>query len=142
MISAHTTQRQACWQWIKFLSTVDAATGMPARRSVAESEAYQRRVGEEVAAVYLANLNQASASKTPAARPAWMSSPVTLWLGQAVSQIIRDNVSVEEALAVAQGKFEAYRNCVIDRDAFYDLTAQYDCSREVDPTIPNFIGSR
>ncbi len=141
MISANTSQRQACWQWIKFLTTVDAATGMPARRSVAESETYRRRVGDEVAAVYLANLNQAGASDTPAVRPAWMSSPATLWLGQAVAQILRDNVPVEEALAAAQQKFEAYRNCVIDRDAFYDLNVQYECSREVDPTIPDFIGS-
>lgn len=55
-----TAQRQACWEWIKFLSEQPLTGGfgnsVPARRSVAQSAAYAQAVGEEQAAVNLSSV--------------------------------------------------------------------------------------
>jgi ABC-type glycerol-3-phosphate transport system substrate-binding protein len=54
-IYAQTEHPDACWQWITFLGQQMSPDGehlhrlIPARRSVAESKAYEQLVGEEVA---------------------------------------------------------------------------------------------
>jgi multiple sugar transport system substrate-binding protein len=49
-ISAKTEHLQASWQWIVFLSRQMPPSSMPARRSLARSDAYEDAVGEEAAA--------------------------------------------------------------------------------------------
>ena len=136
-ISHDTPYRQECWQWIKFLTTFDVNLGMPARRSVAESAAYRQRVGDEVASANLASIDQMKTTFIPAANSGWMGVGYR-WFTRAVAQIALDDVPVEEALTTAQEMFEAYRNCIIDRDAFQDANVQQECVREVDPTMPDF----
>ncbi len=52
-ISADTENVQACWQWITFLTGQPSATqGLPARRSVAESNEYREQIGAERADAY------------------------------------------------------------------------------------------
>jgi multiple sugar transport system substrate-binding protein len=58
-ISAQTAHPQACWQWIDFLSRQMTYRLMPARKSLAESSAYEARVGENVAAVARASMENA-----------------------------------------------------------------------------------
>jgi hypothetical protein len=54
---AQTEHPEACWKWLTFLSEQAAVVqGVPARRSVAESDAYRQQMGAETADVYLATL--------------------------------------------------------------------------------------
>jgi ABC-type glycerol-3-phosphate transport system substrate-binding protein len=55
-ISADTEHPDACWEWLMFLNNQIPPYTMPARRSLAESDAYRQRVGEEEASVALASI--------------------------------------------------------------------------------------
>jgi ABC-type glycerol-3-phosphate transport system substrate-binding protein len=55
-ISARSKQIEASWQWISWVSKQVPRRGMPARRSVAESKAYEDSVGEADAATVRATL--------------------------------------------------------------------------------------
>ncbi|UCC62925.1 MAG: extracellular solute-binding protein [Anaerolineae bacterium] len=141
-ISAHTQAGQACWLWITFLTgQPEAVWGVPARRSVVESESYRRQVGDERAAVYEASVAGAERapsfqlfSDQPWLRFAWF------WLSQAHTQVVTGQASVEEALAAAQQTFDDYRACVIVRDAFFDQEEQQACALEVDPALADMLG--
>jgi multiple sugar transport system substrate-binding protein len=49
-ISVRSAHPEASWQWISFLSRQMPSEGMPARRSLAASDAFETAVGEQVAA--------------------------------------------------------------------------------------------
>lgn len=140
-ISAQTEARQACWQWITFLTErPDLAQGLPARRSVAESDAYRQRVGEEQVAVYQASVagTGRSSDLDIFSGQGWMGAGI-LWLGRAYDQVVNGEVGVEAALNSAQKMAEDYRACIITQDAFTDSQAQQDCALDVDPSLPGFL---
>jgi ABC-type glycerol-3-phosphate transport system substrate-binding protein len=60
-ISPRTKHPQACWSWIVFLSRQISSNARlaPARRSLVESAEYKRLVGEELASVVQAALENA-----------------------------------------------------------------------------------
>ena len=58
-ISSDTVQPDACWRWIRFLSWQMTYRLMPARRSLADSEEYERLVGEDIAVAARASLESA-----------------------------------------------------------------------------------
>jgi multiple sugar transport system substrate-binding protein len=139
-ISAQTENKQACWQWITFLSEQPTAVqGMPARLSVAQSDAYRQMVGAEHADAYLASV---SSSDRPSAfqlftEEEWLTNAI-YWYGQAFGQIVDGKASVEDALAVAQKLADDYRACVIAGGDFGQKAAQA-CAKETDPTLPDFL---
>jgi maltose-binding protein MalE len=59
VISADTEFPDACWEWIVYLSHQTPPEGMPVRKSVLDSEAFEEEVGEEMAAVTRAAIEQA-----------------------------------------------------------------------------------
>ena len=141
-ISSHTQARQACWQWISYL-TGQLATiwGVPSRRSVVQSEAFRQRVGAERAAVY-------EASVAPADRPPtfyaysdqqWLVATI-LWLAQAHGQVLEGEASVEMALEDAQQRCDDFRACITARDAAFDPEGQKACLEEIDPALASLIG--
>jgi ABC-type glycerol-3-phosphate transport system substrate-binding protein len=139
-ISADTDNREACWQWITFLSDhPEANQGLPARRSVAESDEYKRLVGADKAEAYLASVGD---SDRPSAfqifsEEDWLGWGI-FWYGQAFGQVLEGDVTVEEALDAAQKLADDYRACVIAGDDFGDSAAQA-CAKQVDPTLPDFL---
>jgi multiple sugar transport system substrate-binding protein len=139
-ISAGAENRQACWQWITFLSGEPGAVqGLPARRSVAESEAYRQQVGAERADAYLAsvaNVDRPSSFQTFSDEE-WLGTSI-FWLGQAYGRVVEGELSVEDALAAAQQLADDYRACVVAADDFSEETANA-CAQEVDPTLPAFL---
>jgi ABC-type glycerol-3-phosphate transport system substrate-binding protein len=58
-ISSQAPHPDACWQWVAFLSQQVPGRQAPARRSLAESTAYEQRVGGDVAAVARASMDDA-----------------------------------------------------------------------------------
>jgi multiple sugar transport system substrate-binding protein len=141
-ISAQTEHRQACWQWITFLSgEPSVAQGMPARRSVAESDAYRQQVGEDRAAAYLASI--ADAEKPSdfqlMSEEEWMGGAL-YWLGQAYGQVLDGKATVEEALDNAQKLADDYRACVVASGDFSRKSWQA-CVREIDPSLPSILFS-
>jgi ABC-type glycerol-3-phosphate transport system substrate-binding protein len=138
-ISARAENPQACWQWIAFLSgQPEAVQGLPARRSVAESEAYRQQVGEERVAAYLASVAGLERPFQIFSEESWLRGAI-YWLFQAYGQVLKGEASVEEALGIAQRMADDYRACVMARDAFSDRGGWQACLIEVDPTLPDFV---
>jgi multiple sugar transport system substrate-binding protein len=134
-ISAGAQDPEACWQWIRFLTDQpSAAQGLPARRSVAESDEYRRLVGVERVAVYLASAVEEPSSYQLVFREGWLGGGA-FWLARAYSQVLAGEASVEEALAAAQALADDYRACVIT-SGNHDEQAWQRCVLETDPTIP------
>jgi hypothetical protein len=61
------------------------------------------------------------------------------WLFRAYTQAVNGEASVETALAEAHGLAEAYRACIISRDALYEREGWEACLREVDPNLPQSL---
>lgn len=139
-ISADTAHRQACWEWLTYLSAQpDAVQGLPANRTVAESDAYRRRVGESRAAAYVASVADADqpSSFQVYEEEEWLGGAL-FWLTQAYGKVVSGELTAEEALAEAQGLAERYRGCVLAAD---DITMDVwrACVMETDPTLPEFL---
>jgi ABC-type glycerol-3-phosphate transport system substrate-binding protein len=139
---ADSDARQACWEWITFLTeTPTILQGFPARRSVAESAAFDQRVGAERAAAYrvsVAAAEQPSLYQTLSESGGWAVLTV-YWLSQAYGQVLEGELSVEQALEAAQELADDYRACIVARDAFYDQVECQACLLETDPTLPDFL---
>jgi multiple sugar transport system substrate-binding protein len=135
-ISAQTEHPQACWDWIKFLSErAEQITGLPARRSLAQSEGYRRKVGQDkVTALSRAFL---AADRLTAFldeyKPGWTSEQLR-WLAQAYDAVLARELNVDAALTEAQHKADAYQNCLAAQDGFDDSAAWEACSAEVQAT--------
>jgi multiple sugar transport system substrate-binding protein len=140
-ISADTQARQACWQWMTYLTgQVDVLKGVPARKSVAESEAYQQQVGPERAAAYLASFGggTSSAYQFFSGKNSWLSYSV-FWLSKAYGQVADGTAPVDKALADAQKLADDFRACVVQNKAESDSAQQRQCVKQVDPSIPDFL---
>jgi ABC-type glycerol-3-phosphate transport system substrate-binding protein len=132
-ISANTEARQACWSWITYLTQQSTVTsGLPARQSVAQSAEYRQRVGDEQANAYLASVgsgSQASFFQRISDDGNWLGF-ASFWLSSAYTQVINGDMTVEEALNAAQESVDAYRDCVITKNAFQDPEAMRTCLSE------------
>jgi multiple sugar transport system substrate-binding protein len=132
-ISAQSDARQACWSWITFLTEQpNAATGLPARQSVAESAAYREQVGAEQADAYLASVSsgsRASFFQRVSDEGNWLGF-ASFWLSDAYDRVVNGEMTVEESLAAAQESVDSYRDCVIANDAFQDPQAMMECLSE------------
>jgi len=139
-ISATTENHLACWQWITFLTgQAEAVQGFPARRSVAESEAYRQRVGADKADAYMASIMDVA---EPSALQVisdedWLGGAL-LWLYQAYGKVLDGKAGVEEALDEAQRLADDYRACVISGDDF-SQAAWEACLKQTDPNLPSFL---
>jgi ABC-type glycerol-3-phosphate transport system substrate-binding protein len=137
-ISSQTQARQACWEWITFLTTQpSAASGLPARQETAESDEYRQQVGEEQADAYLASISvgdRASFFQRMSDEGNWLMF-ASMWLSNAYDSIVEGEMTVEEALADAQTKVDDYRTCVIANDAFEDMQALRACVQETGGAI-------
>jgi len=132
-ISAQAVAPQACWEWIRFLTTeTSVVQGFPARRSVATSDAYRQQVGTERATAYLTSVE---GSQRPSvfqriAGQEWLGAYL-VWLEQAYKQIVEEDVLPEDALAVARDKADDYRACVIANGSINDSPSYRECMNQV-----------
>jgi ABC-type glycerol-3-phosphate transport system substrate-binding protein len=101
-ISDQAQHPDACWQWVAFLSHQVPGRFIPVRRSVAESVAYERRAGGEVAAVARASIESAG---LPSPEIAAFEGASGI-LGQAIDDIVHGRSTPVEAMAWAQRESE------------------------------------
>ena len=134
-ISAETESREACWNWMSFLTDQpNVGSGLPARISVAESDAYRQQVGDEQAEAFLTSINvgsQPSFFQHLMNRANWLFFSLN-WLQEAYDATIAEEMTVEEALEIAQAKVDTYRSCIISHDAYQDFEGMQTCAAEVE----------
>jgi multiple sugar transport system substrate-binding protein len=141
-ISVDTQAKQACWTWITYLTgQASVVQGVPARRSVAESEAYKQKVGAERATAYLASFGESGTSSAYqffSGKNSWLSYSI-FWLSKAYGQVVDGKVPVDKALADAQKMADDYRACVVQNKAESDTKQQRKCVKQVDPSLPDLL---
>jgi ABC-type glycerol-3-phosphate transport system substrate-binding protein len=125
-ISAETEQRQACWQWITFLTRQDPGGGVPAYIPVAESEEFRLRAGA-AADLMLQTATQMGEQMVAQSLnwmylPGYVRSPNWLnmqgWYQIALTRMLEEEISAEEALAATQAEFDAFYRCVVELELF------------------------
>jgi len=139
-ISRRTADPGACWSWLVFLSGQPGAfIGVPARRSVTESAAWEATVGEEEAAVYRTALSRSPVDGRTDSADAQLAYPLWLWWNDALAAAFgSENPAV--TLAEAQRKAEAYLDCITSIPESTGCSEEQStaCAREVDPEFKTF----
>jgi ABC-type glycerol-3-phosphate transport system substrate-binding protein len=137
-ISAQSEARQACWNWITFLTEQPNATaGLPARQSVAELAAYREQVGAEQADAYLASVSggsRASFFQRISDEGNWLGL-ASFWLSDAYNRVVDGEMTVKESLDAAQESVDAYRDCIIAKDGYQDPEAMRECLSEAGANV-------
>ncbi|PKO05321.1 MAG: hypothetical protein CVU41_11835 [Chloroflexi bacterium HGW-Chloroflexi-3] len=137
-ISSESQNSQACWLLAKYLSKEPSLyTGIPARKSVANSPAWKSSVGIEKAEIYLQALQQSQLAKN-LTYPDFLLWPYRNWLGQVVFAV-KQGHEIQQELAVAQQKADAYYSCIspIDWNTLNEEMVKQnviDCVKEADPS--------
>jgi ABC-type glycerol-3-phosphate transport system substrate-binding protein len=143
-ISAETEARQACWNWIAFLTQQPTAWGLPACQEVAESNAYRQAVGDERADAYIASVSSGSGAsfvQRLSDAKAWFRFAYA-WLANAYDRIVAGDMSVEEAMNAAQEAADIHRDCAITNNALQppDWDALGACYEEANAAVPDLAG--
>lgn len=139
-IAADTQDAAGCWEWLTYLSRDPAGYAMkmrfPARRSVADSAAYQQHVPADSLAMYQAyrtalDANPATIDPTHAID---FSDPrfELFWFYQAVDRAMRGD-NLDDALRRAQETTRQYLACV--QGGGYSG----QCTRQVDPDYAGWL---
>lgn len=136
-ISAKTQHPQACWAWFKFLSSNPTmlARILPARRSVAESEAFLQVQPSDQRALIDATRATLKAPVRTTGDPDIINHPSfdTYWLFEALTAVIKRGASLEQELAEAQRMTTAYVDCLAQPSS-----TPAACARQVDPQYWGF----
>jgi len=136
-ISRQAENPQACWTLIKFISEQPGVyPGVPARRSVAESTAWEALVGRENAAIFRLSLSRAQQSEDIEENSP-ISGPLFDWQREAIVAVINGE-NPAQATTEAQSKAEAYLACVAaeDRSSLNEKELQEKvnaCAKQADP---------
>lgn len=136
-ISAKTQHPQACWAWFKFLSSNPTmlARTLPARRSVAGSEAFLQVQSPDQRALIDATHATLKASVRTTTDPDILNHPSfdTYWLFEALSAVIDRGASLEQELVEAQRITTVYVDCLAQPSS-----TPAACARQVDPQYRGF----
>lgn len=132
-ISAQTEQQDACWRWLKHLSTemVDTySTNFPARRSVLESETFAAQASPgtlEVYEAYSEALDRAPLSQHETTNSrSWAME--YYWFHQALDRALQGE-DLEQELIEAQRTTEDYIECARQNEEEYGQA----CYKQIDP---------
>jgi ABC-type glycerol-3-phosphate transport system substrate-binding protein len=135
-ISGQADHPEACWDWIRYLSDqAEAFSGVPARRSLAESSNWEAIVGPEKAEAYRAAVSMTTIPlEMDQSAIGW---PFYNWQYQVFSAVL-EGADPQQSLSEAQQKAEAYLACMAEVDtsglsgeAMY--TQANSCARQADP---------
>jgi multiple sugar transport system substrate-binding protein len=138
-ISAQTQHPDVCWQWLKFLSGDVSTLGegdFPARRSVAESDAFLKQApagAAEVYAAYRPALDRAPTAGSQDGGPNWAQIDL-FWFFRAADRALQGK-DLDRELADAQAKTEQFVTCVRGGGA------PLACAKQADPTYAGLAGN-
>lgn len=140
-ISADSAHPEVCWEWFKFLTARQYPRGgaIPARRSLAESDTFRERVGDEAAEALLFSVKRSDniGLQVDSAYP--QLGRIVYWFERAYVNVV-DGMDAEQALGDAQRKAEAYVVCLKEREGFGDRRVALACAREADPEYRGWRG--
>jgi multiple sugar transport system substrate-binding protein len=103
LISSHTQHREACWNWVAFLSQQPSYRLVPARRSLLVADEYEQEVGAEVAMAARDSLDSAIMISPHLAAFAQVIEETFF---PAVEAVLAQEARPEEALTSAQHEAE------------------------------------
>jgi ABC-type glycerol-3-phosphate transport system substrate-binding protein len=136
-ISAYTQEARICWDWIVFLSEQPALfPGVPARRSVAESAAWESFVGPSEAVAFRAALERVRFPEQSGGPELYASWPLYIWRSEAVKAALGDG-DLRFFLEDLQLKAENFLDCTRTLDT--NMSAEQvemeveNCARQADP---------
>jgi multiple sugar transport system substrate-binding protein len=139
-ISASSQQAQNCWEWLKFLSA-DANPnnlqgGIPARRSIAESEAFTKQAGPDQVEIYKAYADALKREGTPGDDPAVLYGRIDMyWFYKAIDETIAKDADLAQGLTEAQKASTAYLECLAKSGKPLKVAT---CANQVDPTYQGY----
>ncbi|HWQ15521.1 MAG TPA: extracellular solute-binding protein [Roseiflexaceae bacterium] len=135
-IAAGTQNAQACWEWLKFLSTdITSVYGdFPARISVAQGETFGQQAPPERMEIYRAYAEVLRRPSTPGDDPAVLYSGQLdpYWLWKAIMATVEEDADLAVGLEEAQRLTTAYAECVAGGEK------PPACALKVDPEYQGF----
>lgn len=135
-ISVDAAHPRACWDWLVFLTGRPGEWGgLPARRSIAESEAFRQQVGEELADAYQFAMAHGQDLATQQADKDSQIGLSRYWFYAAYDRIIAGE-ETETTLAWAQDMAEAFSVCLASREDTESQELLKTCVTEADPDFP------
>jgi ABC-type glycerol-3-phosphate transport system substrate-binding protein len=147
-ISAESDVKQACWDWVRFLSDQpNIFEVVPVRKSILSSPSYAAAVGDDLAAVY--EISMANATFRGGINV--VTRPIDSWVTQSLQSLVAGK-NPEIVLTEAQWKAENFIDCLADHDLTHeviylvstentDVRAQIGaCALEVDPDFVTTYG--
>lgn len=136
-ISGKSQNAQACWTWIQYLSEQpDALSGVPARKSVAASSAWETKAGIEKALIYRAALEQINSGLRPASWEDNVLTSMFSFSGQAIKDVFA-GTEAGVALSTAQRKADFVPQC-LEQANYLNLPSKeresivYSCLQQAD----------
>jgi ABC-type glycerol-3-phosphate transport system substrate-binding protein len=136
-ISASTDKAQACWEWLKFLSSdiSNLQGAIPARTSVLQSDAFKKQATPDVIA-----LAETYADALKQSRPASQSSDPnafymmdTYWFFKALDDAAQNKAPLDQALAEAQEFTTKWMECLQQQP-----NKPATCAAQTDPDYKGF----
>lgn len=137
-ISSQSQNPQACWLLARYLSEEPSLySGIPARKSVANSPDWISSVGIEKGEIYFKALQQSQPSEN-LAYPDLLLMPYRNWLGQVVFAV-KQGHEIQQELASAQQKADVYQTCIssINWNVLNEKLVKQnviDCAKKADPS--------
>lgn len=150
-INRSTLYPEACYRWISTIAAHPGliGQGMPARHAHLDSQELLAAQGAKNVELYHIFYDQLQSSNAVFIPSPWVGSAsltgswLEYWLYEAFSAYVMDDADLEQVLAEAQIKAEAYIGCVgnlPERDPSQDYNALYElyteCAVDIDPSIP------
>jgi ABC-type glycerol-3-phosphate transport system substrate-binding protein len=127
-ISRQAENPEACWEWLKFLSSQPVIfQGIPLRSSVLASPDLDAFLGAETAAAYRAVMARPVREFVIRGEP-FNSVPLFWWWNETLADIFK-GADPQRVLTELRQKAEVYRDCMIATDA-QDYGA---CAQQADP---------
>jgi ABC-type glycerol-3-phosphate transport system substrate-binding protein len=147
-ISAESDVKQACWDWIRFLSDQpNIFDSVPVRKSILSSPSYAAAVGDDLAAVY--KISMANATFRGGINV--VTRPIDGWVTQSLQSLVAGE-NPEIVLTDAQWKAENFVDCLAEHNLTHEViytisTENTDvrvqigaCALEVDPDFVTTYG--
>lgn len=137
-ISSQSQNSQACWSLAKYLSEQTTGyNGVPARKSVANSAAWETGIGTGNAEIYRLALARVQTSNDESYLETLAVMDLGSWIGQAQADV-QNGGDAQLALLLAQQKADIYHSCLAAMDVSglsnVEIREKLSaCARQADP---------